>query len=233
MPYCCVPRCKSSSKQRTPGISFHEIPSDPELRAKWLKVFSRDDWTPNTLSCYSTVCNRHFGSSDLKEGCKIFKLKKDAVPSIFEEYLPYLQSPKKKERSDVSGRKREAAAPVNTPLRIRRAVESQLETPSLPRNGLPSVDVDSQDLSQMIRTASELPLPLENSASKRCISATMQVDRAVQVSSLSSVSAMVKRKWRRKERDLNAGIERLKITIDKYKRRNCKTSRKNTMCLHS
>ncbi|KAH7961394.1 hypothetical protein HPB52_008795 [Rhipicephalus sanguineus] len=41
MPYCCVPRCKSSSKQRTPGISFYEIPSNPELRAKWRKVYRR------------------------------------------------------------------------------------------------------------------------------------------------------------------------------------------------
>ncbi|KAH6939989.1 hypothetical protein HPB50_023869 [Hyalomma asiaticum] len=199
MPYCCVPRCKSSSKQRTPGISFHEIPSDPELRAKWLKVISRDDWTSNTTSCYSTVCSRHFGSSDFKEGCKIRKLKKDAVPSIFEEYPPYLQPPKKRERSDASVRKREAAAPVNTPPRKRRAVESQLETLSLPGNDLPSVDVASQELSLMDCTASELPLPLENGASERCITATVQVDRAVQVSSLSSVSAMDKRKWRRRE----------------------------------
>ncbi|KAH8021840.1 hypothetical protein HPB51_018546 [Rhipicephalus microplus] len=112
MPYCCVPRCKSSSKQRTPGISFHEIQSDPELRAKWLKVISRDDWTTNTTSCYSTLCSRHFGSSDFKESCEIRKLKKDAVPSSFEDYPPYLQLPKKRERSEASVRKREAAAPV-------------------------------------------------------------------------------------------------------------------------
>ncbi|KAH8018240.1 hypothetical protein HPB51_000851 [Rhipicephalus microplus] len=181
------------------------------------RVISRNDWTPNTTSCYSTVCSRHFSSSYFKEGCKIRKLKKDAVPGIFEEYPPYLQLPKKRERSDAFVRKREAAAPVNTPPRKRRAVESQLETPSLPRNDLPSVDVDSEDLSLMDCTASELPLPLENGASERCITATVQVDRAVQVSSLSSVSAMDKRKWRRKERDLNVRIERLKNTVDKYK----------------
>ncbi|KAH7977535.1 hypothetical protein HPB49_002187 [Dermacentor silvarum] len=217
MPYCCVPRCKSSSKQRTPGISFHEIPSDPELRAKWLKVISRDYWTPNTTSCYSTVFSRHLGSSDFKEGCKIRKLKKDAVPSIFEEYPAYLQPPKNRERSDASVRKREAAAPVNTPPPKRRAVENQLESPSLPLNDLPSVDVASQELSLMDCSATELPLPLENGASERCITTTVQVDRAVQVSSLFSVSAMEKRKWRRKERDLNAPIERLKNTVDKYK----------------
>ncbi|KAH7986002.1 hypothetical protein HPB49_026166 [Dermacentor silvarum] len=66
-------------------------------------------------------------------------------------------------------------------------------------------------------SATELPLPLENGASERCITTTVQVDRAVQVSSLFSVSAMDKRKWRRKERDSNARIERLKSTVDKYK----------------
>ncbi|KAH7984635.1 hypothetical protein HPB52_023305 [Rhipicephalus sanguineus] len=101
VPYRCVPRCKSSSKQRMPGISFHEIPSDPELRAKWLNVISRDDWTPDTTSRYSTVCSRHFGSSDFKEGCKIRKLKKDAVPSIFEEYPAYLQPPKNREATSL------------------------------------------------------------------------------------------------------------------------------------
>ncbi|KAH7941896.1 hypothetical protein HPB49_018363 [Dermacentor silvarum] len=216
---CLLPRCKSSSKQRTPGISFHEIPSDPELRAKWLKVISRDDWTPNTTSCYSTVCSRHFGSSDFKEGCTIRKLKKDAVPSIFEEYPAYLQAPKNREISDASAGKREAAAPaVNTPPPKRRAVESQLESPSLPLNDLPSVDVASQELSLMDCSATELPLPLENGASERCITTTCRwTELYVQVSSLFSVSAMDKRKWRRKERDSNARIERLKNTVDKYK----------------
>ncbi|KAH7934160.1 hypothetical protein HPB49_022110 [Dermacentor silvarum] len=176
-----------------------------------------DDWTPNTTSCHSTVCSRHFGSSDFKEGCKIRKLKNDAVPSIFEEYPAYLQPPKNRERSDASVGKREAAAPVNTPPPKRRAVESQLESPSLPLNDLPSVDVASRELSLMYCSATELPLPLESGASERCITTIVQVDRAVQVSSLFSVSAMGKRKWTRKERDSNARIERLKNTVDKYK----------------
>ncbi|KAH7982419.1 hypothetical protein HPB52_004690 [Rhipicephalus sanguineus] len=180
VPYRCVPRCKSSSKQQTPGISFHEIPSDPEVRAKWLNVICRDDWTPDTTSRYSTVCSRHFGSSDFKKGCQIRKLKKDAVPSIFEEYPAYLQPPKNREAT-------------------RLAVESQLKSPSLPLNDLPSVYVASQELSLMDCSATELPLPLENGASERCITTTVQGDRAVQVSSLFSVSAMDTRRWRRKE----------------------------------
>ncbi|KAL1420594.1 hypothetical protein MTO96_023991 [Rhipicephalus appendiculatus] len=66
-------------------------------------------------------------------------------------------------------------------------------------------------------TATEFPLPTESGASERCITASAQVDRAVQASSLFSVSAIDRRKWRRKERDLNARIERLKNTVDYYK----------------
>ncbi|KAH7977064.1 hypothetical protein HPB52_023377 [Rhipicephalus sanguineus] len=200
MPYCCVPRCKSSNKQRTPGISFHEIPSNPELRAKWLKVVSRDDRTQNTTSCYSIVWSRHCGSSDVKERCKIRKLKKAVVPSIFEEHPAYLQPLKEREREAT-----------------RLAVESPLETPSLPLNDLPSVDVASKELSLIDCAETQLQLSMENSASERCITATVQVDRAVQVSSLFSVSTMDNRKWRRKEPELNARIERLKNTVNKYK----------------
>ncbi|KAH7985783.1 hypothetical protein HPB49_026271 [Dermacentor silvarum] len=97
----------------------------------------------------------------------------------FEEYPAYRQPPKNRERSDASVGKREAAAPVNTPPPKRRAVESQLESPSLPLNDLPSVDV-SQELSLMDCSATELPLPLGNGASERCITTTVQMDRAVQ-----------------------------------------------------
>ncbi|KAH7976485.1 hypothetical protein HPB52_014486 [Rhipicephalus sanguineus] len=155
MPYCCVPRCKSSSKQRTLGISFHAIPSDPELRAKWLKVISRDDWTPNTTSCYST-------------GYKIRKLKKYAVSSIFEEYPAYLQPPKNRERSDASVGKREAAAPVNTPPPKRRAVESQLSLLSM------TCRPSTSPLKSLDCSATELPLRLENGARERCITKTVQ-----------------------------------------------------------
>ncbi|KAH7976905.1 hypothetical protein HPB52_021482 [Rhipicephalus sanguineus] len=123
-------------------------------------------------------------------------------------------SEKEREKRRVSEKTRGSCA---SSCAKRRAVESQLETPSLPLNGLLPVDVDSQELSLMDCSATELQLPLENGASERCITATVQVDRAVQVSSLFSVSAMDKRKCRRKQRDLNARIERLKDSVDKYK----------------
>ncbi|KAL1419955.1 hypothetical protein MTO96_024808 [Rhipicephalus appendiculatus] len=37
MRYCCVPMCKSSARKKDPGVSFHEIPADLELRRQWIK----------------------------------------------------------------------------------------------------------------------------------------------------------------------------------------------------
>lgn len=64
-----VPHCESWSSQKETGVSYHEIASDQELCEKWLKVISRDNWTPHSTSCYSTVCSRHFVPSAYKEGC--------------------------------------------------------------------------------------------------------------------------------------------------------------------
>lgn len=64
------------------------------IKDAWQNLQS-ENWAPNTMSCYATVYNRHFSSSDFKEVCKIGSLKKDTVPSIFEEYPAYLQPPKK------------------------------------------------------------------------------------------------------------------------------------------
>ncbi|KAH7964016.1 hypothetical protein HPB51_027745 [Rhipicephalus microplus] len=163
MLYCCVPRCKSSSKQRTPGILFHDIPSDPELRVKWLKFIFRDDWTPNTTSCYSTVCSRHVGSSDFKGAAKFASPRKTLFPAFSKSILRTC-SLQRRERSDAYVRKSEAAAPVNTPPPKHRALETQLDPPLLTLNELPSVDVASPELSRMDCTATELPLPIQEAA---------------------------------------------------------------------
>ncbi|KAH6933168.1 hypothetical protein HPB50_012693 [Hyalomma asiaticum] len=53
MSYCCVPLCKSDEKKKTPGLSFHEIPSAADVREKWLTVIRRDNWSPNSTSCFT------------------------------------------------------------------------------------------------------------------------------------------------------------------------------------
>ncbi|KAH6931148.1 hypothetical protein HPB50_022505 [Hyalomma asiaticum] len=109
MAYCCVPKCNSDVKRKVPGISFHEIPSDSEARAAWLKAIARKDWTPNTTSRYSVVCSRHFLPTDYKEGCKTRKLKRGATPSVFADYPEYMQPKPKKPRGDAAVRKRALA----------------------------------------------------------------------------------------------------------------------------
>ncbi|KAH8026445.1 hypothetical protein HPB51_020555 [Rhipicephalus microplus] len=123
MAYCCVPKCKSDAKRKVPGISFHEIPSDSEARAAWLKAIARKDWMPNTTSRYSVVCSRHFLLTDYKEGCKTRKLKRSATPSVFDDYPEYMQPKPKKPRSDAAARQRALATDnaAARPLKTRTA----------------------------------------------------------------------------------------------------------------
>lgn len=79
------------------------------------------------------------------------------------------------------------------------------------------VNIAFEDLSPGDCTATKPLSHVENGASERCITATMQVNRAVQVSSQLSVFTVDKRKWRCKERDLGTHIGRLKNTVNKYK----------------
>lgn len=104
MAYCCVPHCCSDSKKKLEGVSFHEIPADLELREAWIKVIRRDKWTPCTTSNYSRVCSQHFKEADFLEG-KRRRLRKGAVPSVFQHYPLHLQ-PKNETPSDASIRKR-------------------------------------------------------------------------------------------------------------------------------
>lgn len=87
MVYCCVPHCTSKSG-KVKGISFHEFPCDPELKQKWLKNISRDNFVPNFESRTSFVCGLHFLDADYRPDLKIKKLKQNAIPSVFKGYPP-------------------------------------------------------------------------------------------------------------------------------------------------
>lgn len=173
MPYCCVPRCKSYSGNKIPGISFHEIPSDADLRQKWLKFISRDNWTPNFTSCYSTVCSRHFVVSDFKEGCKTRKLKKGVVPSVFNEKPSYSQPPTKA-RCNAAVKKREDNALDCGPARERRALE-QVPADLCFNKMLPS------DYEQQGARLGEEPSTSKGRSCETTTSYKIQVHRAVQV----------------------------------------------------
>uniref|UniRef100_A0A224Z483 Transposase protein n=1 Tax=Rhipicephalus zambeziensis TaxID=60191 RepID=A0A224Z483_9ACAR len=118
MSYCCVPKCKSNAKHKVPGISFHEIPCDAEVREEWLRRIPRKDWVPNTTSRYSVVCSKHFLPGDFKEGCKIRMLKKGAIPSLFDVPPSECVQPPAK-RAPGAARKRDATKSHPDPVASR------------------------------------------------------------------------------------------------------------------
>ncbi|KAH7965155.1 hypothetical protein HPB49_004544 [Dermacentor silvarum] len=103
MVYCCVPHSKLQSS-RTKGVSFHQLPSDAELVAKWLKNISRENLVVNDKSASTVVCSRHFHSTDYVPGCRIRKLLPGVVPTVFDEYPSYLVPSAKKPRKEPASR---------------------------------------------------------------------------------------------------------------------------------
>lgn len=182
MAYCCVPLCKSDEKKKPAGLSFHELPA----RARWLAAIRRDKWSPNTTSCYTKVCSRHFKEEDFIE-FKRRRLKKEAVPSVFEEYPPHLQ-------------------PKSTPARNTASIDKRVSA-TMARSDSASVNVASAvaDMSDCcaMDTSSEANLRDQG----------VQVDNK----STSSVLVAEKAKWRRKEKELRSQLLRLQQTVDKYK----------------
>ncbi|XP_047031711.1 zinc finger protein 675-like isoform X4 [Helicoverpa zea] len=94
--YCCVQDCGNNSnktrKDSTSVISFHSLPSNPELRAKWLKAVGRPNWT---VPSYARVCSVHFDQDQINYDGHRVRLKDDAVP------LNLLPSNSNFEASDV------------------------------------------------------------------------------------------------------------------------------------
>jgi hypothetical protein len=102
---CCVPGCRgnydATKECVEQKVSVFKFPDDPELRAKWLRMIPRQDYsiTKNTV-----VCEKHFADefivkvdivtrpdgTVLREPRKRPKLAKDAYPSIFPQTPSYL-----------------------------------------------------------------------------------------------------------------------------------------------
>lgn len=84
MIYCCVPFCRSSKNKKQPGVIFHEFPSDPVTRHRWLKAVARENVCPKGASATSVVCCLHFTADDYADGPVVcHNLKPGAVPSVF------------------------------------------------------------------------------------------------------------------------------------------------------
>lgn len=57
------------------------FPKDIVLRKKWILATKRLNFVPSN---HSFICAKHFHQADFETHCEITKLKKDAVPSIFD-----------------------------------------------------------------------------------------------------------------------------------------------------
>jgi len=106
--------------------TLHSFPKDKTLLDKWLKAISRKDFVP---SQYSRVCSKHFLPSDFVEVSgdsnvtrnkpkaekKLMNryLKKDAVPSIFENVPSYMTgnrtTPRATTKATASSRRQQEA----------------------------------------------------------------------------------------------------------------------------
>jgi len=106
---CSMYGCKSGyDSQDATGlrITFHSFPQDEELRAKWIRANPQKDFTPTNNS---RMCSLRFAEIDfVEQHCdsnqsryRSFNspqlqrryMKKDAVPSIFNDAPSYLSSP--------------------------------------------------------------------------------------------------------------------------------------------
>jgi len=98
---CCVPQCTNySSKTKGQGISYHRIPTDPELQRSWIARIRRQN-LPALKNCY--VCSAHFTSDCFELRAQIIgepsfrRLKENVIPSIFSFKKP---SPTKRRASE-------------------------------------------------------------------------------------------------------------------------------------
>ncbi|VEN52661.1 unnamed protein product [Callosobruchus maculatus] len=69
------------------NLKFHCFPKDAALREKWIRAVRRKDFEPGSRA---VLCSKHFEDSDYVQTVMDTKrLKKDAVPSIFDFPAPF------------------------------------------------------------------------------------------------------------------------------------------------
>ncbi|XP_052409643.1 THAP domain-containing protein 1-like isoform X2 [Carassius gibelio] len=84
MAYCCVPGCRSFSRQNKDNTSFHKFPQDRELQKKWIVKIRRDIGPNFQITKNTRVCSKHFSPECFSRTLTgIRKLKGGSVPSVF------------------------------------------------------------------------------------------------------------------------------------------------------
>lgn len=91
---CCIPSCRNS-RERIPGLTFHQIPSNEPCRTKWMEVLTKNG--VNAFTEWTLVCGEHFTHEDYKMTARKNFLLPSAVPSVF-TIRPCRNAPKKRGR---------------------------------------------------------------------------------------------------------------------------------------
>lgn len=185
---------------------------------KWLAAIRRDNWASNAALCYTEVCSRHFKADDFVEG-KRRRLKKGAIPSVFEDYPSHLQPKRSIERSTASIAKR-SCTPTVLLENDRATGTSGLQPPEMPTAPNPKAqDTEPMDTTGTVGEVTgqqhALNVQLENETALKAATC----DKIVQVDNRPSSTSLVteRAKWKRKERDLRSQIPRIQQAVDKYK----------------
>ncbi|CAL1587603.1 unnamed protein product [Knipowitschia caucasica] len=80
-PQCGAIGCsnKVDAESKRLGISFHRVPTRPELRALWKKALRRDF----EITKYTLICSAHFEEKDMDRTGQTTRLREGVVPSVF------------------------------------------------------------------------------------------------------------------------------------------------------
>lgn len=123
---CCIPTCRNS-RERIPGLTFHQIPSNEPCRTMWMQVLSEHG--VEALTEWTLVCGDHFTHEDYKMTARKNFLLPTAVPSVF-TVTPCKNMPRKR------GRKPKALLQATQPQRVtvlRTVVEDDVRRTGRPR----------------------------------------------------------------------------------------------------
>lgn len=78
---CCVPKCKNNWRN-SPGLKFHTIPKDAEVRKEYKRLIRNDNLKENSTN--TRICGAHFPAGE--------RICKTQLPTLF----PWSTSPKKR-----------------------------------------------------------------------------------------------------------------------------------------
>lgn len=147
---CHAKGCSSKSKRKEPNVIFHKIPSDPDIRDKWITICR----VPSKFHSFKElhICSKHFKrSSYCKLGTKTV-LKKNSVPSVFP--LKYSCFEKYKLTKIVNQISDEGDGPSTTVIENQKAVDQINAMDSLDED---KIDMDTSKPNESIKEEYEIP----------------------------------------------------------------------------